>query len=136
MPSLFGHKTSSDLPALFPADGDILQIGVAAAEATRCRDGLVKGCVEPACDRISQFDQAVQVRGLQFGDGPIAQEKFGHLERERCKPGQHLYVSRMGARFERSLENGELELLEKYRAQLLGRIDVKFHACLEIDFLF
>ena len=59
LPPLFRDKGLPDHRALFGADGDVLEIGLRAGEAARCRDRLVEGGVDPSGIGVHQLRQGM-----------------------------------------------------------------------------
>ena len=63
---IFGHKSLSNLPALFPSNGDILKIGIAAAQSSGCRNSLVIGRMDPSRGWIDHFYQCIEISGFKL----------------------------------------------------------------------
>src|SRR5690606_29549705 len=75
LPPFPGNESAPDVATEFPADGDVLQVGVAGAEATGGCHGLVERCVQPARVRVHERGQGVQVRVLQLREFAVLHEK-------------------------------------------------------------
>jgi hypothetical protein len=66
-PAWRGDEGLADSPSLYGADGDVLEVGVAARQPSRRRAGLVVGGVDPSRPGMNQERQGVDVGGFQLG---------------------------------------------------------------------
>ena len=57
----FWYKGFANLLAIFTTDRNILQVGIAAGETTRSRDGLVERSMDMPCFGIDKFRQTVDI---------------------------------------------------------------------------
>ncbi len=103
---------------------DVLQVGIAAAQAPSCGNGLVEAGVQAAGFRIDEQRQRVDVRAFQLGELAPLQDEPRQLVRLR----EFLEdVSRGGRRFRLRVapQGGQLQLVEQDARQLLWRGDVE-----------
>ena len=116
-----GHKSPPHLPPLFRPHRNVLQIGVAAADAPGGRTGLMVGGMNAPRNPVHHFRQRVHIGGLQLRHLPIFQDAVHH----RMQPLEHFQRVGVGgeARFG-APRFGQPQLSEQQITQLLGRIDV------------
>ena len=106
------------------ADGNVLEIGVRAAQAARGRHRLVVGGVDPAGLRVNQAQKGVGVGGFELGKAPVLQ----HQSRQLMiggQGGEHLHIRGIGGFLDGFFLGGQLELVKQNPAQLLGGIDIE-----------
>ena len=72
----FCYEGLSDFPSLGRAYGDVLQIGIAAAQPSRGGNGLIVWGVNTSGDRINQIGQGIYIGWFEFADTPVPQD-FG-----------------------------------------------------------
>ena len=72
-----GYKHLPDGPPQFHADGDILEVGLRAGNASGGRNSLVKAAVDPSVwsDEVSQ---ALGVGGIELCIRPVVQDLLYH----------------------------------------------------------
>ena len=119
-----GHERPPDLAAEGGADGDVLQVRVAAAEPARRRHCLVERGVHPARVRPRELGQRLDVGALQLLDRPPVE----HEPRQLVLQGelfQHLDRGRGGPRLAGLLAGRQGQLLEQDHRKLLRRVDVE-----------
>ena len=118
------------LAAQLRADGDVLEVGVVAGDASGGRPRLVVAGVDAAGAGVDEGGKGIDVGGLQLGHLPVVQ----HLLNDRMGALQGLQRIGVGgiARL-RALRLGEALLLEQHLAQLLGRADLEGVANVLVD---
>ena len=128
-----GDEGLADGPALFRADGDVLQVGIFGAQSSCCGHRLLVGGVHPTGLCVDQLRQGVYVGGLELLEFAVAQD------------GRHNGVLAFDF-FEDLLSGGVLaglcffdagldfEGFEQDGTQLLGAVDVEFLPGVVVDF--
>ena len=128
--ALRGDEGLADPPALGRADGDVLEVGVAAREPPRGRDRLVVGGVDPPRLRVHDGGQGVDVGRFELRDAPVGQDLGGQIVRQGERR-ENLHVGRVALLRLSALR--ELQLVEEDDLQLLGRVDVEALARETVD---
>jgi hypothetical protein len=77
--SAFGDEGAPDLAADLGPDRDVLQVGVAAAQPSCCRDGLVEARVHAPGVGVDQGGQRVDIRALQLLEAAPLEDELGQL---------------------------------------------------------
>ena len=77
-PALLGQEGLADAPAVLGAHGNVLQVGVAAAQAPSGRHCLVEIGVHPPGFRLHQLRQGVDVGALELAEHPVLQHQWHH----------------------------------------------------------
>ncbi len=75
LPALAGDERLPDLAALLGADGDVLQIGVAAAQPAGNGDGLVERGMDTSRLGVNHLQKRVGVGGFELRQGTVAQNQ-------------------------------------------------------------
>jgi hypothetical protein len=129
-----GDERTPDLAADLGADRDVLQVGIAAAEATGCRDGLIEAGVDAPGLRVDELRQGVDIRALQLHQAAPFEndarqlvrqrELLEHFERRRLCLGLRRPANRLGP---------HPHLVEEHLRQLLRGIDVELLAGQLVD---
>ncbi len=124
-----GHECPPDLPADVGPDGDVLEVGVAAAQAPGRGHCLVEARVHAARVGMNERRQRVDVGALQLLQAAPLENELGelvrqrqlleHFERSRLRLGLGRPPDRLGA---------HAEAIEENLRQLLGRVDVELFA--------
>ena len=117
-----GHEEGAYLAALFGPDGNILQIRVGTAQASRRRDHLVEMGIDAPRFRHDERFQAIEISGNEFLQGPEVQDLVYHgmLVAQGVEDGTVRRIARLGL-----LDDRQLQLLEEDDAELFRRIDVE-----------
>lgn len=76
--ALAGNEDGPYLATLFRPDGDILQVGIGAAETARCRYHLVEMGMDAARFRRNERFQPVEIRRDELLQGPEAEDFIDH----------------------------------------------------------
>ena len=118
-------KGAAHAAAFGCADGDVLQVGIAAGEPAGDGDGLGIGGVYAAGARVDHFGQLVGVGGFEFGQAAVFQDDFGQGVVGR-KLFEHGFVGgdAAGCGFFQPF-GGDAHFVEQDFLQLLGRIEIK-----------
>ena len=72
-----GHKYLPDGPPQFHADGNILEVGLRAGNASSGCNGLVKAAVDPSV-RAYEVSQALGIGGIELCIRPVVQDLLYH----------------------------------------------------------
>ena len=122
--ALVGNEGRSNLGAKLRADGDVLQVGIAAGQPPGSGHRLVEGRMNPLGPRIHQAGKGVHVSGLELGDAAILQHQARHLV-VLGQVFQHLHRGGVLPGFLESPGRGQVEFLKENLSELLGRIQVE-----------
>ena len=76
LPAGAGDEAAPDLLADVAADGDVLQVGVAAGEAASDGPGLAEAGMDTAVVRVHHFGQGVDVGAFEFAQFAVFQQGF------------------------------------------------------------
>ena len=128
----FGDERAADLPAQRRADRDVLQVRIAAAQASRRGDRLVEHRVHATGDRMHERRQRVDVGALQLGEAAPVEDQPRQVVGQR-EFFEHFHRRGRRARGARALQHRQLQLVEEHLAELLGRADVERLAGLPED---
>ena len=74
-PAFLGEERFADATAVFRANGNVLQVGVAAAQAARRRYGLVEVGVDAAGFRFDELGQSIDVGALELAQDAVLQHE-------------------------------------------------------------
>ena len=118
-----GHKSLAHAPAFCCADGNVLQIGVVAAQAARDRNGLRVVRVHTACARQCKLGQLVGVSALEFCQAAVLQN-LGRQREIFRQLFQHFFIG-AGRACRRFFDDRQTELGKENVANLLGRTQVE-----------
>ena len=83
--ALRGHEGLTNAPALFAADGNVLQVWLRGRQPAGGRHCLVIRGVNPAGAMVNQFRQSVGVGGFQLAQASVFQDQ----------PGQGMFVGQL-----------------------------------------
>ena len=75
--ALRGHESLANAPALFAADGNVLQVRLRGRQPAGGRYRLVIGGVNPASAMVNQFRQGVGVGGFQLAQAAVLKDQSG-----------------------------------------------------------
>ena len=127
-----GHERPANLAAERGADRDVLQIRIAAAQASRSGHRLVEDRVHAPSHRMDQRGQGVDVGALQLRQAAPVEDQARQVVREG-QVFQHLDRRGRRARRAGALQHRQFQLLEEHLAELLGRADVEGFAGLRVN---
>ena len=130
--SLLRDKCLADALSLLGADGDILQVRVAAGKSPGGSNRLVEGGMHPACFRMYQAGQLFHIGGLQLAQVAVDEHCLGQLMKGELF--KHLDIGGIACLGLAAMR--QLELVKEYLSQLPGRIDIEFLAGKFIDLFF
>ena len=125
------HKCGADLLAEFAADGDVLQVRVAARKAACCRTPLDKACVDALRVRIHKCREHGNVGALHLLEFAVFDD--GENNRVCAAEAEFFEDGGVGAAL---FDFGESERVKEHFAELLGRADVEFATRHVADFFF
>ena len=119
-----GDEGAPDLAPELGADRDVLQVRIAAAQASGGGHRLIEAGVDPAGLRIHQLRQRVDVGPFQLLQRPPFENQARQVVHQR-QLLEHFDRRRGGAGLDVALERRQLQLVEQDPRQLLRRIDVE-----------
>ena len=125
-PALLGKERLADAAAVFRANGNVLQIGVAAAQTARRRYGLVEVGVDAAGFRFDELGQSIDVGAFELAQDAVLKHEgndgmvvFEFFENGGIRAEPRFCTSRLLAI--------ESKRVEQQLAKLLGRGEVELH---------
>ncbi|VTR68523.1 hypothetical protein DESC_710019 [Desulfosarcina cetonica] len=124
LPAATRNEGLADFAPLFGADGDILQVGIAAAQPAGGRHGLVEGGVDAARFRMDQLQEGVGIGRFQFGQGAMAQDQ-GRQFMAAGQGREDFHVGGVAGLLLGFLLHRQFEFLEENGTQLLGGVDIE-----------
>ena len=129
---LFGNKSPAYFPTFVIAYGDILQVGVARTESSRCSNGLVERGVYFPGRGVDEFGQGIDIGAEQLLQPSIFEQLF-HNGMFGTHFFQYFFTRAIAACLCLPRFLFYLEVIEKNFADLAGRIDVELHSCQFVD---
>ena len=129
-----GDERLADFLSVFVADGDVLQVGIAGAEASGSGHRLVEGGVYAARTWVDELGQGIYIGAQQFLQSAV----FQYLPDDVVLAAvalQHLFGSDVLSGLGLFGLLHDFQLVEQHFAYLLGGADVECLASHLVDFL-
>ncbi len=120
------HKYLSDPSSHFFTNGNVLQIGLRAADPAGRRDSLVKTGMNPSVFRVNDLEQSINIGGLQLHDLTV----FHNLPNDGVTALQMLENLNVSGISRLCLFlNREMQFFKQDFTKLLRGIDIKAFSC-------